>query len=305
MRSLRSAALIACALAACGSHARSTTLPPERVRPPTGADRILPLLPDGAQVIVELDLARLRANPVIGQVATRALAQLGSDRHVPGLPFAVSGSPLAAADEVVLAAYGVGTPQAATIVVLATKSEVPGGVKIAPDLVALGPDSWVGQIATRAAIAQQSPLVAPEALLQLRDHAMPAGATGAVVRITARLSFDARIAIARDTGLDAAPAELSLWGDVADDLAIVVDADAQDPGTRVAKDAARRLAATVRAELELLADAPAVRALGVPYSLEGARLIAQGTWVRAIIAIGPRHLARAAQRAGELLGASS
>lgn len=305
-------------MAACGSHARSTTLPPERVHPATGADRILPLLPDGAQVIVELDLARLRANPVIGAVATRALAQVGGDRHVPGLPFAVSGSPLAAADQVVLASYGVGTPQAATIVVLATKAEVPGGVKIAPDLVALGPDTWVGQLATRAAIAQQSPLVAPEALLQLRDHAMPAGATGAVIRVTARLTFDARIAIARDTGLDAPPAQLSLWGDVADDLAIVVDADADDPGdrsesgplhsgpgARAGKDAARRLAATVRAELELLAGAPTVRALGVPYSLEGARLIAQGTWVRAIIAIGPRHLARAAQRAGELLGASS
>jgi hypothetical protein len=45
-----------------------------------------------------------------------------------------------------------------------------------------------------------------------------------------------------------------------------------------------------------------VRALGVPTSLEDARLIAHGTWVRAIIAIGPRHLARAVARAGALLG---
>ena len=37
------------------------------------ADRLLALLPDGAQIVVELDLARLRANPVVGAVATAAL----------------------------------------------------------------------------------------------------------------------------------------------------------------------------------------------------------------------------------------
>ena len=292
-------------LAACGVHRGARTLPPERTRPATAADRILPLLPDGAQLVVELDLARLRANPVVGPTATRALARLASDRQVPGLPFEIAGSPLAAADAVVIASYGIGTPQTATVTVLATHGEVPGGVPLGDDLVALGPEDWVGQVEARAAIARRQPLVAPEELLALRDHAMPAGATGAVVRITARLPFDARIAIARQTGLDAAPARLSLWGDVADDLAIVVDADAADPGDRAGRDAARRLATALRGELGLIAREPTVRALGVPTSIEDARLIAQGTWVRAIIAIGPRHLARAVERANTMLGASS
>ena len=291
---------------ACGARHGGTTLPPDAPRPPaTACERILPLLPQGAQLVVELDLARLRANPVLGPVATRALARLGGDAPMPGLPFVVAGSPLGHADAVVVAAYGLGTAQSATITVLATRAEVPGGVRIAPDLVALGPEDWVAQVEARAAIAQQSPLVAPEPLLRLRDHAMPRGATGAVLRITARLSFDARIALARQTGLDAPPAELSLWGDVADDLAIVVDADAADPGDRNTKQAALRLAHALRGELGLIAAEPTVRALGVPTSLEDARLIAQGSWVRAIIAIGPRHLARVAERAGELLGVKS
>src|ERR1700733_3134789 len=212
-------------LAACGkgAHAPATsdTIVPPKVVSIT--DRILPMLPDGAQVIIELDLARLRANAAVGDISTRVLAQLGADQRLPGLPIAAQGSPLGAADAVVLAAYGVGTAQAATVTVLATHADVTGAVRIAPDLVAIGPDDWVGQLQTRAAIGG---VVAPAALLALRDHAMPPGATGAVIRVTARLPFDARVALARQLGLDAAPAQLSLWGDVADDVAIIVDADA-------------------------------------------------------------------------------
>ena len=39
------------------------------------------------------------------------------------------------------------------------------------------------------------------------------------------------------------------------------------------------------------------RALGLPVSLQRARLVAKGSWVRTIIAIGPTHLARVVQRA--------
>ena len=141
--------------------------------------------------------------------------------------------------------------------------------------------------------------------MNLRDHAMPPGATGAVIRVTARLPFDARIAFARQTGLDAAPAQLSVWGDVADDLAIVVDADAADPGDKLGKDAAKRLAQTFQATLEAVAEDSTIKALGVPTSLSGARLVTQGTWVRAIVAVGPHHLERAVERARAMLGPSS
>ena len=43
-----------------------------------------------------------------------------------------------------------------------------------------------------------------------------------MLRLTARLSRDARIAIAGRLGLDEAPATMSLWCDIADDLALVL-----------------------------------------------------------------------------------
>jgi hypothetical protein len=283
---------------ACGGHSPQPA-PSTKPRVSTGADHVLALLPEGAQLIVEVDLARLRANPVVGDLATKALAQLGADAKLPGLPLAVQGSPLANAEQVVMAAYGVGTAQAATLTILKTKDNLADSTRIAPDLVAIGPDDWVGQLEARAAIDAQHPLAVPEDLLRLRDHAMPQGATGAVIRVTARLPFDARIAFARQTGLDAAPAQLSIWGDVADDLAIVIDADASDGKD---KDAARRLAHTLRGTLGAIAEEPTVRALGVPTSLTDARLVTQGTWVRAVMAVGPRHLARAVERARAMLG---
>jgi hypothetical protein len=275
-------------------------------------DWMLPLLPEGAQLVVELDLARLRGNPVVGAVASRVLDDLGAESRLPGLPVAVQGSPLATADAVVLAAYDVGTAQAATLIVLATTAEVSGGTRLARELVALGPPEWVDQIAQRAAIAELAPdLPAPtgqrltvrasEELVRLRDHAMPAGAPGAIARVTARLPFDARIAFARQTGLAAAPAQLSVWADVVDDFALVIDADAADPGDKNVKAARGRLAAALRELLAAVAAEPAIRALGVANQLANARFVEQGTWVRVIVAVGPRQLKRATERARAML----
>src|SRR5215831_6667255 len=104
-------------LAACGSSATSVPAKPVAA-PQTAIDRALALLPDGAQLVVEVDLARLRANAVVGPVATRALAKLGGESKLPGLPVTVQGSPLAGADAIVLAAYGVGTNDAAAVTIL-------------------------------------------------------------------------------------------------------------------------------------------------------------------------------------------
>jgi hypothetical protein len=299
-------ALVVLGLIACGggSNSSKTTTSDQvaaasRELGPT--EKILPLLPEGAQVVVEIDLARLRNNAVVGAVVTRALAQLGADVKLPGLPLAVQGSPMANADAIVLAAYGVGTEGAATLTIVATKAEIPGATRLTDELVVLGSDDWVGQLATRAQIAHDHPIAANQELLTLRDHAMPKGAPGFALRATARLPFDARVALARASGLDTTPSRLSLWCDIADDLAVVIDADASDHGERGDKDAAKRLAASLRGVLEAVADAPAVRALGVPNSLAEARMVSQGSWVRAIISIGPQHLARAAERAAALL----
>jgi len=291
MRALAMLALVACG----GSAAKSAEAP---AAPQAPAERMLAMLPPGAQVVIELDLARLRANPVVGGAVARALAS-GE------LPAGVPASPLAEADQVVLAAYGVGTAQAATLTVLAASHELAGASKLADGYYIVGPPDWIEQAQARVALSSTGDVklaiaAAPE-LLALRKRAMPAGAPGAALRVTARLPFDARIALARQTGLDAAPAQLSAWADVADDLALIVDCDAADPGAKRANEAARRLAASLRGTLAAVADEPLVRALGLPSSLTNARLIAQGAWVRTIIAVGPAHLKRVVDRANALL----
>ncbi|MBL9020214.1 MAG: hypothetical protein JNL83_38870 [Myxococcales bacterium] len=299
---MRAAAAAVVLLVACGggARARAPITQPVKAVAKTAGDRILPLLPEGAQLIVELDLSRLRANPVVGKLVTQVLSG-------PHLPLGdVPASPLAAAEMVVLASYGMGTSQAATVTVLATREQVPGGVPLGDGLVALGPEIWTAQLEARAAIAgNNGVLVAAPDLMSLRDHAMPDGAPGAALRITARLSFDARVALARQTGLEAPPARVSVWGDVIDDLAIIVDADAADPGDKKTKQPAKRLETGVRGMLAGLAAEPSLQALGLPSSLQGARIIAKGTWVRTIIAVGPSHLQRVVQRANALLAAQA
>jgi hypothetical protein len=271
--------------------------------PTTTAERIIALLPDGVQVLVEIDLARLKANPTVGPVTRQALAAMGEDTKVPGMPIEVQGSPLANAEVLVLAAYGVGTAQAASVVILATKDDVPGGVRLGADFVALGPEEWTSQIATRAGIAEHAPIAPSLSLMPLRDHAMPAKAPGAVFRLTAQLPFDARVALARQTGLETAPAQISIWADVVDDLAIIVDTDAADPGDKQAKDAAARLSRALDIVYAAASNEPALRMLGLTSALRDPRMITEKTWVRTIITVGPRQLQRAVERARAWLAA--
>lgn len=271
--------------------------------PVTVPDRMLALLPPGAQIVVELDLARLRANPVVGATFAKAIGD-GELVAIPGDVADVPASPLASADAIVLAAYGVGTSNAATITMIASAQPVPGAARIGDAFYALGPTDWVGQVEARAVLALgTTPVAADEELLRLRDHAMPAGAPGASLRLTARLPFDARIALARQTGLESAPAQLSVWADVVDDFVIIVDADAADPGEKTTKKAVARLEAMLRAALRALAASTEARALGLPSSLARAKLVARGTWIRTIVAVGPGHLARVVARANALLDA--
>lgn len=297
MCSRASAALLV--LAACGGGGSKSpggggaTLPPA---PTTTAERILGLLPAGPQIVIELDLERLRANPVVGPTITRAL-----ERGNLELPAGVPASPLTTATLVVMAAYGVGTAQAATISVLAAPAPIPDATRVADGLYAVGPADWVSQLEQRATITADAPPSAPVEWLALRDRAMPSQAPGATLRITAQLSFDARVALARQVGLENAPAAVSLWGDVVDDLAIVIDADSADPGEPATKAAAARLEATILGALSSIAAMPEVRALGLPASLGGAKLALRGSWIRTIIAVGPAHLKRVVDRARNLL----
>jgi hypothetical protein len=252
------------------------------------------LLPNGAQILLELDLARLRTNQVIGETVTKALAAPLAD-----LPGDVPVPPLAVADTVVFASYGVGTSNAATIVVISSKQEIADAARLGNNLYAMGPPDWIRQLEARAALGK--PVQAEESLLRLRERSMPAQAPGASLRVTARLPFDARVALAKDSGLESAPAAISIWADVVDDFVIIIDANAVDPGDRRPKQANARLERLLKTALRALAEEPKLRALGVSSSISRARMTAGGTWIRTIIAIGPQHLRRVVERANTFL----
>ncbi len=304
------ASLVSLASVACSGSAKHVASAP--AAPLSQLERMVALLPDGVQLVAELDLARLRANPTVGAIAVDVFGKVGDAKlpNLVGKPLAMPTAPLATAEALVLGAYGVGTAQAATVTLIATPTDLPGAVRITPDLVALGPADWVGQLQTRAAILSPgrredgSPkLVLAADLRELRERAVPEGATGAILRIYARLGFDARVGLARMTGFDPAPAQLSLWADVADDFAAVVDVDVTDPGEREHAKTRRRGIARIQSLLVALADVPLVRALGIPNSLLDANIRIHRGWIRATVTISPRHLARVVERARAMLAA--
>lgn len=288
-------ALLVVALVACGGGKRAAKTSKVPLREAvTVADHIVDVLPNGAQIVLELDLARLRTNAVIGETVTKALTAPLAD-----LPGDVPVPPLAVADTVVFASYGIGTSNAATIVVIASKQEIADATRLGDNLYAMGPPDWIRQLEARAALG--TPIRAEEPLLRLRERAMPAKAPGASLRVTARLPFDARVALAKDSGLESAPARLSVWADVVDDFVIIIDADSVDPGEKATKKANARLERLLRTALRALAEEPKLRALGLSSSISRAKLAAGGSWIRTIIAVGPLHLKRVVERANTYL----
>jgi len=67
LRGARIAVAFAAGLS-CGGEQPVPVAPAAAAAPATVAERMLAMLPQGAQVVVELDLARLRANPVVGEI---------------------------------------------------------------------------------------------------------------------------------------------------------------------------------------------------------------------------------------------
>ena len=260
---------------------------PERAA--TTGDAILKDVPAGADLLVELDLTRLYENATVGAVARAWLGRPAPS--IPGLALPAGDAPLADARAVVLAAYGVGTADAAAATFVVTRHEVPGAVTIADGVVVLAPPPLVARI--REVVAGKAPSAAGDrVLLALRARAMPAGATGAVVRATGRLGLDARVALGRVVGEDLAPANLSLWGDVADDLAVVAVLDGHD----AAAGGGERLAAALGRVRVALAASVTLLDLGLAPPVRAIRVIRRGDLLEVVATVGPHRLAEAAKR---------
>jgi hypothetical protein len=274
-------------LAACGSGGGSATMASSVTVPPRAAnagDPLLAVLPAGAELLIEVDLARIVANPVVGAIASEVLA----GPPVDGTPLAPTAS-LDGATAVALASYRTGTPDATTITVVAGGTRPPEGLDLGGDRWALAAEGDVA--ALLATTAGGESLAGDAALLAVRAWAMPAAADGAALRVTARLPAAARSALAESLSVATAPATVSVWGDVLDDLALVVRL-ADEPRSR------RRppwLAALSRLRDRAAADAT-VGALGLARPIADAEIRADDGGVRVAVVISPGRLRRAVAR---------
>jgi hypothetical protein len=263
-------------------------------RQQTAGTPLLAWLPSGADLVVELDLARVRANPVVGSLYRSAAA-----RATGPSPVALEFDALRDADVVVIASYAVGTADAQTVTLLAgDRLPDPGelGTRLDHRYAAFGPPDLINRV--EAARAGHGPTVAGDAVfMQLRDAAMPERGESASVRIAARLPFDARIGLAGILGLDAVPAGLSLWADVVDDLAVValLSGEQAEEGAAMAG-----LVDQVRGQL---AAHPLVRSWFLGHLVRAIAVEHRGNLARAVLVIPPRRLELVARRLNRQLSA--
>jgi hypothetical protein len=303
MRRLGAAAVVLAV--ACGGSSRpkgTAAVGAVPSRATTAGDRVLRYLPAGADLLFELDLARVRQNAVIGEAVTRWLTVLAAETDADsGLPAGtvadLARAPLLGAQLVVLAAYGVGTEAAATATLVVGAGDIPGAVAIADGVAILAPPELARRAEAATAGAEPS-LVTDHELLTLRTAAMPEKADGAALRGAGRLDFDARVALAAATGAQAAPQTLSLWADVVDDAALIAVVDGADGDGKERGAGGARLAASLERVREQLLGLDAVRATGLGPAVRRVAIERKGDTVRVVALVGPKRLRRAAERLG-------
>jgi hypothetical protein len=247
-----------------------------------GAD-LLSLLPAGANIVAEIDVSRLRGNPISAPL----LALLTAAERGPEPVFLGVGAEIwARADVVVLAAYEAGRHDAGTLIVARGAGLVDLEVRaqrLDGSTIAMGPPALLSRLAATEA---GHSLAADSQLLDLRALAMPEKATGAALRVVARLEFDSRVRLASTLDLDAVPATLSLWGDVADDLALVAVLAGNDDKE------SQELAHAAVAMRKRLARDSLLRGLALTHLLDGVDIGTGPDGARVIFIVGPQQLAR-------------
>ena len=274
---MRRGCLLVAAVVACGGSKKERGPKPVEVpaRRATAGDPILGHAPSGADAVLEIDLARLRKNKVVGPLvaAVTAAGEVGGDL-------------VAIGDAVVIASYRIGQSDAGQLVFVAGArvGELRGAHRIDDSLVVFGPPALIREVDAVGA-GHGSSLLADRALLRARSLAMPAAAEGASLRIAADLPFDARLALAKRLEVEIVPEWLSVWFDVADDMAGVAllgggaDADPQDLVKAVARLRDRLVAAD------------SVKRVGLDGLIENVGVQIAGPDARVVLVVGPRRLA--------------
>lgn len=252
--------------------------------PTVGPGQLLAYVPAGAQLLVEIDVARLRANPVVGELMrllVDAETSVNADLALPAeLPRSLRG-----VDAIVIASFLVGAADAQSLTLLRVMpNQNVAGVVVGPGVVAVGPENLVAQALLRgnAASGATPAHQLSAALLAARQRIELPGTTANALRITATLAPAAAAALG-------VPSTLAVWSDVVDDAAILLSCP------RAAVDGLAR-------RLRQLGDTKMMRLLGLAPSLAQLRVQHTAPWSRIIIVITPGPLRRAAQRALATLG---
>jgi hypothetical protein len=161
-------------------------------------------------------------------------------------------------DTAAAAVYRLGTDDAVTLFVVRGErlraadagERVPNSQAVDATTLVVGPPDLRAAVVEIAAGRRPRSLRDDPDLSRLREEAMPKNATGAVLRVTARLGKPARLRAAGRLGVDEVPATLSVWLDVADDAALVAWAagDNEAQARRIGAAALRLLERAARGE---------------------------------------------------------
>lgn len=266
-------ATLALSMLACGSGpGRATSEPSAPIRSATAGDAIWERLPAGADLVLEVDLKRLRANAVVGR-----LFEVIS----PPEPLRESDL-LHKADLMVLAIYDMGSTAKQLIILRGDKLGNLAMPTLGPSSLALGDPELVRQAEGLQATSRT--MAEDRELWHMRAMPMPAEAPAAALRVVTRIGFDARVLIASKLALSDVPVAMSVWADVVDDLAIVAELHSED------RDSAKRLQRALVGLRKRMASLTFLRVVGVSPALLATQVTRSGSIVRLVFVLRPKRL---------------
>jgi hypothetical protein len=265
------AAWLCLALLACGGSS-PPVVAPMPVRATTAGQGLLASAPMGADMLLELDLKRLRNNPVVGSL----LASVASPNNSETVDL------LRQAEVALLCVYDIGGVPKQLVILRSDEESLSGAVPLGEKLFAVGD----AKLLAKAAGIQgpKESMLADLELLRLRDQVMPAEAKDAALRVSLRLDFDARVAIASKIQISDVPISVAVWGDVVDDMALIahLGSDEVEDGPRLERAILgfrRRVAAHGFA-----------RGLGLSTPIREAQVTRVDKMVRVLVLLGPKRL---------------
>ncbi len=281
MRAAGAAALALALLPGCASSGAAGAPPKASPDVPPPDAPLIELAPAGAELVVELDVARLRHSEALGELA-EALAD--------ELPAGDVAGQLLATEAIALASYHLGKDEAQALTLLRgdAAGAIEGARALAGDVWALGPDALV-DLAAKTAKGEVESASSSQRLAELRGAARPGGAPGSALLVTGDLGFGARVELSRLLSLADVPVAVSMWGDVVDDLAVIalLGAATEDEAAALADAAdAWRARASAWRPLARYGLGPAIR---------GAEVTVEGATVRITLVVSPARLSRAAE----------